>query len=92
VLGRKSIKLISPLALEIGQTAEGYYAWARPDAFESEVHSVTLEEGDAVFLPVGWWHEVASLSPSLSLALVGFNRPNGFDYRAGRSPAAPPKG
>lgn len=40
--------------------------------------SATVDPGDAIFIPVGWWHQVRSLSPSTSLTFINFARPNFF--------------
>lgn len=88
VLGKKRISLISPAATFIADAATGYYAaHTTEDARRIDstlVYDIELEPGDGLFIPVGWWHEVWSLSPSLSLAVVGFKWPNSFDYRPGR--------
>lgn len=88
VLGHKRVRLAPPELLELAASANGYYA--RMNASEVEalhpggVVDVELGPGDGLFIPVGWWHEVESLSPSLSLALVGFPRPNVYDFLPGR--------
>jgi hypothetical protein len=39
---------------------------------------VTLKSGSALFIPVGWWHFVESLSPTFSASMFNFRAPNGF--------------
>jgi len=39
---------------------------------------IVLTEGSALFVPVGWWHFVESLAPSLSLSMSNFCAPNYF--------------
>lgn len=88
VLGKKRISLIPPAATFIADAATGYYAAHATNEVRqidsTLVYDVELEPGDGLFIPVGWWHEVWSLSPSLSLAVVGFKWPNSYDYRPGR--------
>lgn len=40
--------------------------------------AVKVEEGDALFVPVGWWHQVHSLSPTLSMSMSNFMVDNIF--------------
>lgn len=41
-----------------------------------KAQTVTLEAGDALFIPVGWWHQVRSLDFSISLTCTNFVWPN----------------
>ena len=37
-----------------------------------------LEPGEALFIPIGWWHAVESLDVSISVSFTHFNAPNQF--------------
>ncbi|MDX5983678.1 DUF6065 family protein [Sphingomonas echinoides] len=40
------------------------------------LHEIILEPGDALFLPVGWWHQVTALDFSVSITHTNFVWPN----------------
>jgi hypothetical protein len=42
--------------------------------------TVDLHEGEALFIPVGWWHHVRSLEICISLSFTNFVFPNHFDW------------
>jgi hypothetical protein len=49
---------------------------AFPGVRGATVYEVMLNPGDALFVPLGWWHEVRSLSFSATLTYTNFLWPN----------------
>ena len=39
---------------------------------------ITIEAGDALFIPIGWWHCVNGLEKSISISFTNFNAPNNY--------------
>lgn len=86
--GRKRITLASPLETTLLDGARSMYAAVDPEQHDGAVRfkRAVLEPGDAIFLPVGWWHHVRALDVSVSLALTNLRRRNSFDwYRPGEA-------
>lgn len=98
VWGRKRVSLVAPSELDALEGARGVYAGAPPDALppEVKVHVLELGPGETLFIPIGWWHHVRALTPSISLAFNGLVGPaNDLDwYRPGAlgAPAHPSSG
>jgi ribosomal protein L16 Arg81 hydroxylase len=92
--GRKRVELVAPneTALLI-DNLDGFYskvdvaklgAAKHPALQRMLVKSTVLGPGDALYIPAGWWHQVTALDVSISFSLLGFRRPNDFDwYRPG---------
>jgi hypothetical protein len=87
--GRKSFKLFSPLESDMLVGARSMYADIDPEQPDYLAHpnlssiterTATLEPGDAIFLPVGWWHHVRSLDISISFAMTNFVANNQYDW------------
>jgi len=89
VEGRKKVRLVPPDQLALVEDMDGYYA--RPDLDDPELHArsdfdpasistAVLEEGHALFVPAGWFHEVTSLEPSLTLSFLTFPWENHFHW------------
>jgi hypothetical protein len=93
VTGRKEVYLVSPLETDLLAAAEGYYAHRRvpvdwegegtrpPDErFPWRAERVVLRPGEALFLPVGWWHQVRALDQSVSISFLNFRVDNQFHW------------
>jgi hypothetical protein len=96
VVGRKRWRFVSPLEWSRVYNLRNMFSdvdLERPDparfpAFEeATVLEVVVEPGETMFLPLGWWHQVASLDVSLSFSYSCVAVPNQFDYP---DPALPP--
>ena len=95
VYGRKRFRLVAPWEPAMIPATRGVYSRvdpeapdlaAYPDFAKAVVKDVTLEPGDMLFIPVGWWHHVRALSLSINLAFTNFTRSNAFDwYRPGEA-------
>jgi hypothetical protein len=87
VYGRKRFTLISPFDSHRLYNHVGVFAdvdCERPDLARFPRFSgvnqedVVLGPGDALFIPVGWWHRVEALDTSISLSFTNFAFPNKF--------------
>jgi hypothetical protein len=86
VWGEKRFTLIPPHAQGLFEQATNMYADLPLERdLETEPQhphqlNLTLRAGEALFIPVGWWHAVRSTSLSISLAMTAFERPQGFGW------------
>jgi hypothetical protein len=46
----------------------------------ARVYDVVLSPGELLFVPVGWWHQVRALEPSISVTLTGFVFANHYEW------------
>lgn len=94
--GKKRVELVSPQ--ETALLMDPVYGFYSPVELERRaeaahpalrallVKQVEVGPGDALYIPAGWWHRVTSLEVSISFSLLGFRRPNDFDwYRPGHA-------
>ncbi|WP_280155514.1 cupin-like domain-containing protein [Piscinibacter sp. XHJ-5] len=95
VVGRKRWRFVSPLEWSRVYNLRNVFSEvdlerpdpARfPDFQDAAVLEVVVEPGETMFLPLAWWHQVASLDVSLSFSYSCLAVPNQFDYP---DPAAP---
>lgn len=72
--GRKRYDLIAPWEIE----ATGAPLFGTDNAYDPDggggarVHRVILEPGESLFIPIGWWHRVTALDPSISVSMRSF--------------------
>ena len=90
VAGRKVIKLVPAAQVEamynhihvfsaVSDIESSAFDINRfPDFARARVLDVTLVPGDALFIPIGWWHQVRSLDFSVTLTFTNFHRNNSF--------------
>jgi hypothetical protein len=84
IVGRKQIVLASPAETgrlyndqhvfsRIGDVMAPGFDWDRyPMARTVKWHVIDLEPGDALFIPIGWWHQVRALDFSISMTCTSF--------------------
>jgi ribosomal protein L16 Arg81 hydroxylase len=89
ITGRKRWRLISPLETPRLYNYDNVFSPVdidRPDVARFPLFSgvqvleTTLEPGDTMFLPLGWWHQVSSLAVSLSFSYTNIDVPNHYTY------------
>jgi ribosomal protein L16 Arg81 hydroxylase len=88
--GRKRFTLISPEQTPLVYNSIGVYSevdcekpnLAKHPLFK-KVKKIVLDlnPGDALFIPVGWWHHVRALDLSMTVTYTNFVFPNSFDGR-----------
>jgi Cupin-like domain len=81
VYGRKHVVLAAPSESSRLYKGSGGYSPVDPEQPDLETYPLfgdaalfeaTLERGDALFLPHGWWHHVRALTASISLSMSNF--------------------
>ena len=84
VVGRKRFRLYAPDEPALLDHARGVYSSLdpeRPDALAGAWgYDEVIAPGDALFLPVGWWHHVRALDLSISVAFNNFVWQNIFEW------------
>lgn len=84
VVGRKRVLLIAPW--ELPRIRNRLHCFSDISLAELEAggadvpvaHEILIGPGEALFLPVGWWHHVVSLDASVSVSFTNFPGDNDF--------------
>ncbi len=87
VKGRKSVKMVPSYYYPYIDDSYGLFSQINLDkldlkqfpAFElAKVLEFTLEPGETLFIPVGWWHQVKALDVSISFTFLNTKLENDF--------------
>ncbi len=90
MLGRKRISLLPALQTHRLYNSVGVFSdvdLLQPDPERHPRFSaatrldVVVEPGEALFIPVGWWHHVEALDMSISLSFTSFPFPNNYAWQ-----------
>ena len=89
VRGTKRVTLVSALESHLVYNDVAVYSPVNAEFPDAQRHprfsaatrlTVDLHEGEALFIPVGWWHHVRSMEMCISLSFTNFAFPNHFDW------------
>jgi hypothetical protein len=86
IYGRKRIYLAAPCERELlfGDIQSTFYPSTDVAKADVDMRVIEMGPGDALFIPVGWWHAVRALDVSISISLTGFEPAVDYDwYRPG---------
>lgn len=87
IRGRKRVKLIAPEYLPYVYNHLHCHSRVDPENVDEEryplfqnvhVTDVTIGPGDILFFPVGWWHHVRGLDPTITVTCTNFRGINRF--------------
>lgn len=84
VMGRKRVRMAPPWAFDRMKNSHHCFSdWANEalpagpgDADTPPILETIIGPGEAIFLPVGWWHQVEALDLSASMSFTSFRRSN----------------
>lgn len=92
VIGRKRVRMAPPWAFARMRNSRHCFSdWGNEalpaghgDTAKPPVLETVIGPGEAIFLPVGWWHQIEALDLSASMGFTSFRRPNVHveDYRS----------
>ena len=84
VMGRKRVRMAPPWAFARMRNSRHCFSdWSNEalpaghgDSAVPPVLETVIGPGEAIFLPVGWWHQIEALDLSASMSFTSFRRPN----------------
>jgi hypothetical protein len=84
VMGRKQVQLVP--SWEVGRMRNATHCFSDREPADWDAQDTNLPPrleceigpGDALFLPIGWWHHVEALDPSISMSFTNFAADNDF--------------
>jgi hypothetical protein len=84
IMGRKRVRMAPPWAFARMRNSRHCFSdWGNEalpagpgDADTPPILETVIGPGEAIFLPVGWWHQVEALDLSASMSFTSFRRPN----------------
>lgn len=84
VIGRKRVRMAPPWAFARMRNSRHCFSdWGNEalpagngDTVVPPVLETVIGPGEAIFLPVGWWHQIEALDLSASMSFTSFRRPN----------------
>jgi LPS sulfotransferase NodH len=89
VVGRKRFRIIAPQHWQCLYNNVGVFSdvdceapdlGRHPKFRHAEVAEIVLEPGQALFMPVGWWHQARALDVSMTVTFTNFHYPNHFNW------------
>jgi hypothetical protein len=85
IVGRKIVRLYAPYYAPMMAQRTMWYAESDPPTLPTNATGPRAVEtrleigpGDALFIPVGWWHAIEAADVSITLAFVEFGIPNDY--------------
>ncbi|WP_370179124.1 cupin-like domain-containing protein [Alteriqipengyuania sp.] len=84
VEGRKHVRMVPSWEVARMRNAVHCFSEREPSDFESDSEDLppmlecTICKGEAIFLPIGWWHHVTALDRSISMSFTNFAADNQF--------------
>jgi len=77
--GRKRVHLVPAWEAPLVANIESRFADVDAEQeLTAHVTTIELAPGELVFIPVGWFHQVHALEPSISVTVTNFAAPNRY--------------